>query len=648
MDNMVSLSLISSPGSPFPLGYSPSGDSANFALYAAHANAVRLGLFHPGSKTADYITPLQRTGDCWHISLSPIPKGVLYGFQCDSDPSWLLDPYATIIDASPLWMGEERGPLLAALETTPPFDWEAVPLPNIPKNELIIYEMHIRGFTAHPSSNTTKPGTYAAVMEKIPYLKKLGINAVEFMPIYEFDENQSPGIDPITKRKLPNYWGYDPISYFAPKRNYSGNATLGGALTEFKTLVKELHKNGIEVILDVVYNHTGKSSLQTIDRQTYYMFDPSGKARDYTGCGNTISANQPPMQELILASLRYWAEECHIDGFRFDLASTLTRSPEGRPLDPSPLLHAIQQDPILKERKLIAEAWDAVGLYQLGSFPKWGPWSEWNGRYRDIVRRFIKGTNGKAGLFASALCGSEFLYSNASPLASVNFITAHDGFCLRDLVTYQDKHNWANGELNRDGCNHNDSWNCGVEGPTKDPQIKELRERQMRNFWLALFLSQGIPMVLMGDEYGHSRHGNNNPYVQDNELNWFLWYELEEKEAMIDFVRGLLAFRKKTPEFRRTSFLTPEMIDWHGLKVNQPDWSDSARFVAFSTKGAGKFYVAFNAGYSDITVELPPGDWYVIVDTKNDWAKHWFDGKGQKLERLIQMPPHTAILASSL
>jgi isoamylase/glycogen operon protein len=317
-------------------------------------------------------------------------------------------------------------------------------------------------------------------------------------------------------------------------------------------------------------------------------------------------------------------------------------------LDPSPLLQAIKEDPILRKRKLIAEAWDAVGLYQLGSFPKWGPWSEWNGRYRDIIRRFIKGSNDKAGLFANALCGSDFLYHNTTPLASINFITAHDGFCLRDLVSYQGKHNWANGEMNRDGCNHNDSWNCGIEGLTKDPHIIELRERQMRNFWLALFLSQGIPMILMGDEYGHTRHGNNNPYSQDNELNWFLWYELEDNPHIFLFVQSLIAFRKKHPELRQTHFISSEAIDWHGHHPNQPDWSQTSRFVAFSTKGAEKLYIAFNAHYLSADVELPPESaWKTIVNTQYSWGQQWFNGNGPTLGRSVQMPPHTALLAIS-
>jgi isoamylase/glycogen operon protein len=570
---------------------------------------------------------------------------MLYGYQCDDNGEWLFDPYAKILDASSAWAAPLPMPLLGSIQSPTSFDWEGATHPNIPKEALILYEMHLRGFTAHPSSGSQKPGTYRALIEKIPYLQKLGINAVELMPIYEFDETRSPGIDPVTHEKMPNYWGYDPLSYFSPKRNYSAAPTLGGSLTEFKSLVKELHKNNIELILDVVYNHTGKASLQQIDPETYYMHDPAGKNLDYTGCGHTVNVNHPSVEELILESLRYWVTECQVDGFRFDLASILTRAQSGHPLDPSPLLAAIQQDPILSKRKLIAEAWDATGLYQVGSFPKWGPWSEWNGRYRDIIRRFIKGTNEKAGLFANALCGSDFLYAHYTPLASVNFITAHDGFCLRDLVTYQSKHNWANGEKNRDGSDHNDSWNCGAEGPTKDPNILALREQQMRNFWLALLLSQGIPMILMGDEYGHTRHGNNNPYVQDNELNWFLWYELEEKQPIFQFVQDLITFRKNHPEFRQTHFLSSQAIDWHGYHPFQPDWSPTSRFVAFSTKGEKRLYIAFNAHYMTAKVELP-GDssWRTIVGTQYDWGGQWFEKEGPILKGTVDMPPHTALL----
>lgn len=650
---MSSPEIQTSKGSPIPLGCTLyqtrpgiNGATANFALFAAHATSVTLGLFKPTSPVPFYTVPMHRTGDHWHICLSPFPKDAIYGYQCDKKEPWLLDPYAKIITAEPTWVHPTHTPLLAASLPSAPFDWEGTSHPNISKRDLIIYEMHIRGFTRHPSSKTAHPGTFLGVIEKIPYLKKLGVTAIECMPLYEFDENSSPAINPTTQKPLPNYWGYDPLTYFSPKSSYSSISTLGGALTEFKTMVKELHKNGLEIILDVVYNHTGKSSLEQIDRETYYMTDADGASRDYTGCGNTINANNPPVQELILESLRYWVTECHVDGFRFDLASTLTRNPDGHPLNPSPLLLALAQDPILSQRKLIAEAWDAAGLYQVGSFPNWGPWSEWNGKYRDIVRRFIKGTNGKAGLFANAFCGSDFLYHNASPLASVNFITSHDGFCLRDLVTYQNKHNWPNGEMNRDGCNHNDSWNCGIEGLTKDKTIQELRERQMRNFWLALLLAQGIPMILMGDEYGHTRHGNNNPYVQDNELNWFLWYELEEKPHMFHFVQTLIAFRKSHPELREPHFLELHALDWHGALPYQPDWSGTSRFIAFSTKQGQRLYIAFNANYLPIDVQLPSdATWRVFVDTNLGWEQLERKEKGPVITGPYHMAAHTALIA---
>jgi len=615
------------PGTPIPLGHSLHPNGHQFALFAAHADKITLGLFEPNAKTPYYTVPLHRTGDIWHTALSPLPKGTRYGYQQGQDPSWLLDPYA---------LNLSEKPLLASIDPLPSFNWEGTSHPNIAKQDLILYEMHVRGFTAHPSSNTLYPGTYRGLIDKIPHLKELGVNAVELMPIFEFNEQDSHGIDPVTKLPLPNYWGYDPIAFFAPKQSYS----TGPALTEFRTLVKELHKQGIEVILDVVYNHTGKSSLRKIDPTTYYL------EHDYTGCGNTVNANHPIVQELILASLKFWVKECHVDGFRLDLATALTRGPDGTPLDPPPLIHAIGQDPLLASRKWIAEAWDATGLYQLGSFPKWGPWSEWNGKYRDATRRFLKGTCGKAGVFANVFCGSEVVYRNASPLASVNFITAHDGFCLRDLVTYQLKHNWPNGEMNRDGSNSNDSWNCGAEGMTQDPTILELRERQMRNFWLALLLSQGIPMILMGDEYGHTRHGNNNPYVQDNEINWFLWYELEENQAMFQFVKELIAFRKKHPELRRTEFFPSDGLDWHGALPHQPDWSWSSRFIAFSTKEKTPLYIAFNAHYQPASIELPDGiEWKMIVNTQRGWDEQWFRGNGPKIQKM-EMAPHTVVVAS--
>ncbi|HEX2582519.1 MAG TPA: alpha-amylase family glycosyl hydrolase, partial [Chlamydiales bacterium] len=488
-------------------------------------------------------------------------------------------------------------------------------------------------------------GTYRGMIEKIPYLKELGVTAVQLMPIYEFDECHSKSFHPETKERLPNYWGYNPISFFGVKQSY-------GSLNDFKTLVRELHRNKIEVFLDVVYNHTGEGkekeyavSWRGIDNRIYYLIDPTGNYCDYTGCGNTINANQKTVQELILSSLRYFVEEMHIDGFRFDLASILTRGPDGKPMEHPPLLAAMAKDPLLSSVKLIAEAWDAAGLYQVGSFAKWGPWIEWNGQFRDICRSFIKGTENQAGHFAAALAGSDFLYHKAgTPTAGINFITAHDGYSLRDLVTFQAKYNHNNGESNRDGADQNFNWNCGIEGKTALPNILSLRERQMRNHLLALFISQGIPMLLMGDEYGHTRQGNNNPYVQDNEINWFLWGELEKNRKIFQFIQDLIAFRKEHSPLRKTRFLTDKDIQWHGRKGQRADWSPTSRFVSFSTKETPKLFVAFNAHFQPAEIELPQTSlWQLVINTTEDWTVH---KTGAAINNpFLQMQPYSALLA---
>ncbi len=631
------------PGSMQPLGATPLGKhSWNFAVYSSNAKSVTLGLFQPGSAEPERRIELQRSGNFWHSALQGIDHELEYAYQADNGP-WLLDPYALALTTSAEWNPPAAPQALRARLAAPtPFNWKGVEPPRIPKEELIIYEMHVRGFTKSPSSNVAAPGTYLGVIEKIPYLKELGINAVELMPIYEFNEGH--GTD------HPNYWGYNPISWFSPKRAF-------GQIDEFKTMVRELHKNGIEVILDVVYNHTGEGaspplSWRGIDPSVYYMMDAHGTPRDYTGCGNTINTNHPVTQTLILDSLRYWIQEMHIDGFRFDLASIFTRAQDGHVLNYPPILQAMQADPILTQAKWIAEAWDAAGLYQLNYFPRFGPWSEWNGAYRDIIRRFIKGTNGKASRFANAMSGSDVIYASThTPTSSINFITAHDGFTLRDLVSYNAKHNEANGEMNRDGADQNDSWNCGAEGETDDENVCELRQRQMRNFWLALLLAQGVPMILMGDEYGHTRQGNNNPYVQDNELNWFLWDELERNQATWKFVQGLIAFRKNHSELRRSQFLTTHDVSWHGLQPGNPNWSADSRLVAWSMMGGGekrkskKLYVAFNASFEAAELTFPKGKWRWVVNTNDGWDKHWFGGNGPEVEvSVVRMERYSALV----
>lgn len=656
-------------GSPEPLGLSIQGDRTRFAVYSSQATQVFLALFSLDNPVPLYQFPLYRTGSIWHIELIDLPEHLSYAYRCEgpedetkgllyNSTQWLADPYAKCFASPRTWNKRAknndfvRSPILSI----PPFDWQGVQRPQIPKKDLVIYEMHVRGFTQHASSHVDAAGTFLGIISKIPYLKSLGINAIEWMPIFEFDETHSRNIDPQTKTPLPNYWGYNPLHFFVPMARYSTNRLLTSAIEECKTCIRELHRNGIEVFLDVVFNHTGEGKekdyfihFRGLDNSTYYLLDEKGEYRDDAGCGNTLNPNHPQVQRFILDCLRYWVKEMQVDGFRFDLASILTRDPQGAPLAHPPLLDSIAQDPLLKTVKLIAEPWDAGGLYQVGLFPTLGPWSEWNGKYRDTVRRFLKGTDGEAGAFAASLCGSEPTYaSSKTPLSSINFITAHDGFCLRDLVTYQQKHNYANAEMNRDGSDQNENWNCGIEGPTMDPKILALRERQMRNFLLALFISQGIPMLLMGDEYGHTRKGNNNPYVQDNEINWFLWDELKIHQAPFNFVSSLIAFRKKHAVFRKTHFLKDTEICWHGHIPFHPDWSSSSRFVAFTLKDVSSFYIAFNADYRPAQIQLPPqGTWKELLATEKNWQEHFLANpeKAPLLPSTLTLAPYSALVA---
>jgi len=648
-------------GQPAPLGFSKQSNLSNFALFSRHADQVILGLFSPGKRTPNQEFPLTRTGDIWHVALENLPENTLYAFRClgpydeakghlFNTEHWHADPYSKILEVPHEWGSREKS-FFSVASTPPPFDWQGVKPPRIPKEKLILYEMHVRGFTQHPSSNVQHPGTFLGLIEKIPYLKSLGINAVELLPVFEFDEVRCKDIQPQTGEPLPNYWGYNTLFFFAPMRRYAAAQDLFAPINEFKTMVRELHRNGIEVILDVVYNHTGEGkekdydvNFRGIDNASYYILS-AGQYADYTGCGNTFNCNHPIVKDLILDSLRYWTEEMRVDGFRFDLASILTRDENGHPLENPPVILAISA---LKGVKLIAEAWDAAGLYQVGTFPKWGPWSDWNGKYRDTLRRFIKGTDDQTGALADALTGSQSLFKT-TPQSSINFITAHDGYSLRDLVTYQMKHNYENGEMNRDGANQNDNWNCGAEGPTQDPQIAERRERQMRNFLLALFLSQGIPMLLMGDEYGHSRKGNNNPYVQDNDINWQLWNVLEKNEKLITFVSALIAFRKHSPHFQRTTVTTDQDIEWHGTLPNQPDWSPHSRTLAMTLKGKPSLYLAFNAHFHHVVFTLPPNKkWQLLLNTEHDWSENFLTTSGPILSQQIDLAPYTSILAREI
>ena len=480
------------------------------------------------------------------------------------------------------------------------------------------------------------------------------------MPLFEFNENECLLRNPETDGQLLNYWGYSTCNFFSPMNRYgTGNRSV---LTEFKMLVKELHANGIEVILDVVYNHTNEGnqsgpivSFKGLENAVYYMLAPNGEYYNFTGCGNTFNCNHPVVRELIRDSLRYWVTEMHVDGFRFDLASILVRSHDGIPLSNPPLIEAITHDPILANTKLIAEAWDAGGLYQVGTFPAMGKWAEWNGKYRDEVRSFIKGSEGAAGKFATRLGGSEDLYGKGRlPIHSINFITAHDGFTLADLVSYNEKHNLANGEENRDGDNNNLSWNCGVEGATEDPAILTLRERQRKNFLVALMVSQGVPMILMGDEYGHTKNGNNNTWAHDSRINWFQWDTLEASQPFFRFFQKIIAFRKAHSVLIRSRFLGPQEITWHGLEPEKADWGGSSSFLACSLTDTLKnytLYIAFNAFHQEMAPRLPqrrkPWRRYVYTALLSPQDVVEEEGAEEVKEETFTLAPYSALILKS-
>lgn len=665
-----------SRGFPLPFGGSDHGKGFNFSIFSKHATAVSLCLFSKNSSS----TPTEeivldpkthKTGDVWHIFVYDLPRDYHYGWRIDGpyDPLLgqyfdkkhiLLDPFAKKIVSSKKWgdgLSHPAKVLTAEVAPLKPFHWDEISHPSIPINELIIYEVHLRAFTQDPSSKVSKPGTFLGFIEKIPHLKSLGINAVEFLPLLEFDERENHFIDPLTKNKLFQFWGYSPISFFALMNRYA----VKDPITEFKMLVKELHANGIEVILDMVYNHTAEGnengpslSCKGIENSTYYLLGPNGEYYNFSGCGNTVNTNHPVVRELIIDSLRYFVTEMHVDGFRFDLASVLTRLHDGIPSDRPPVIEAMCHDPILAKTKLIAEAWDAAGLYQVGHFPGASRFCEWNGKFRDDVRSFIKGKEGEIGHFATRLSGSSDLYAKKGrPQNSINFITSHDGFTLHDLVSYNHKHNEENGEGNRDGTNENFSWNMGIEGETDDPEILKLRSRQMRNFHLSLMLSLGIPMILSGDEYGHTKKGNNNSWSHDSPMNWFLWDELKKNEAFFRFYRGLIHFRKKHPIISHTHFLKEKDAIWHGKESGKPDWSTKSHFLALSLVDVEHHYVlytAFNASMNSFEFHLPTTDtahpWYRIVDTSFEPPEDFIeDEKSRPIATSnYTLPPYSSLL----
>lgn len=648
-------------GKPYPLGATFVPGGVNFAIFSRYATACTLVLFEreAGQPLVEIPFPQEfRIGHVFAMTVFDLDyENIEYGYRFAGpyrpheghhfdQQVILLDPYARAVNGRSVWgvrsVKQDPFPHRALLPYDD-FDWvHDRPLEG-PAEDLVIYEMHVRGFTRHPSSGVKYPGTFAALREKIPYLLDLGVNCVELMPIFEFDELENQFINPFTNEPLMQYWGYESLNFFSPKAGYAATGKYGMQVDEFKALVKELHKHGIEVFLDVAFNHTGEGgedgrtiSFRGIDNKTYYMLRPDGSYQNFSGCGNTMNCNNPVVRNMVMDCLRYWVAEYHIDGFRFDLASILGRDSSGHPLSNPPLLEAMAHDPVLGKTKLIAEAWDAAGLYQVGSFPAYGRWGEWNGKYRDCLRRFLKGDPGQVGEIALRIQGSPDLYAGRGTTASVNFVTAHDGFTLADLFSYNEKHNLANGEENRDGQNDNYSWNCGWEGETDDPAINALRKRMIKNAVAILMVSQGIPMILMGDEVAHTKWGNNNTYGHDNELNWFDWGRLETHAEIYRFFRYCIHFRRAHPVLRnRNHFRNRDYvgsgyadISWHGVKAWEADWSYHSRTLAFLLDGKhgrngqepdDSIYVAMNMHWESHTFELPrlPARmrWHVFANT---------------------------------
>jgi len=648
-----------------PLGTHESREGVNFALFSRHASRVRLELFDQPAdaipaRVIDFDPARNRTGDVWHVWVEGIRPGQLYAYRVDGPyqpeqghrfnfNKLLLDPFATAITPLPDWdFGLARGYDPSATEeyrsklddaaampkcvfTHEHFNWhDDLPLRH-PWASTVIYETHVRGFTIHPNSGVEHPGTYRGLMQKIPYLKELGVTAVELMPVHEFNEHEVSATNPQTGKPLRNYWGYDPVTFLAPKASYSSAGGLGQQTLEFKEMVRALHHAGIEVILDVVFNHTAEGNqlgptlcFRGIDNAIFYMLEADRRYyRNYAGTGNTINTNHPVVRDHILGALRYWVVEMHVDGFRFDLASILGRDGTGKLLANAPLLERIAEDPILRDVKIIAEAWDAAGAYEVGSFSE-QRWAEWNGRYRDDVRRFWRGDEGMTGLFASRICGSADIYtkSGKGPEGSINFVTCHDGFTLNDLVSYRYKHNEANGENSRDGADANFSENYGVEGETTDAGIETLREAQIKNFLLTLLISRGVPMLLGGDEFRRTQGGNNNPYCQDNDTNWYDWGYLERHGEVFRFARGMIAFRRAHPMLSKEQFYSDADIHWFGPQGGLPDWADpkAKQFACLIQEGDHRaLCLMFNAGTDALDFALPlllPGTrWYVAADT---------------------------------
>ena len=694
---MAKPKFVALPGEPYPLGATCERAGVNFSIFSEYATAATLCLFGGvgGNEEIARLPLAERTEHIWHAYVPGVRAGQRYGYRISGpyDPpaghrfnaaKLVLDPYARALDRNPRWHDTMMGyrsitagtvPRLDLRDSAPAmpkcvvvdsaYDWESDRKPEIPLENLIIYEAQVKGMTAlHPEVPRKIRGTYLALATPpvIKHLTALGVNAVELLPVFQIAPEQR-----LEKLGLTNYWGYNSIGYFAPDVRFASGSTLGSSVTDFKSMVKLFHRAGIEVILDVVYNHTGEGDesgpticFRGIDNSSYYRLraDGSGRCEDFTGTGNALDMTHSRVLQMVMDSLRYWTVEMHVDGFRFDLATTLARGPRGE-FATSPFFAAIAQDPIMSRTKLIAEPWDiGEGGYRVGNFPV--NWKEWNGKYRDGVRDFWRGADGSMGEFASRVTGSSDLYraGGRTPLASINFVTAHDGFALIDLVSYNEKHNEANGEDNRDGDNQNRSWNCGVEGPTDDPAIRAIRDQQKRNFLATLILSQGVPMILHGDELGRTQRGNNNAYCQDNPTSWIDWQNADA--ALIEFTRRLIELRREHPIFRRRGWFTGvpakrnrlKDLEWFrpdGAEMTAGDWGvgyaktlgafiNGNAMTERDRTGAGivddSFFLMFNSYREPMEFKLPSKKWgrkWSIVldtadpDTLSDSRSHLFE-----------------------
>jgi glycogen operon protein len=644
-------------GKSFPLGATPTCGGVNFSVFSKNCTNVELLLFDTihdlkPARTISLDPKRNKTSHYWHVFVPGLEVGQPYGYRVHGrfDPAnghrfdgdkVLLDPYAKCVSAADYDRPAARRTgdncahaMKSIVAESRKYDWEGDAPFNRPFSQTVIYEMHVGGFTRHFNSGVAaeKRGTFAGVIEKIPYLLQLGITAVELLPVFQFDPQDAPPT-------LSNYWGYCPISFFAPHSGYSSRKDPLGCLDEFRDMVKALHRAGIEIILDVVYNHTAEGPedgptlcFRGFDNSVYYLPRGNDKSRyaNYTGCGNTLNANHSVVRRMILDSVHYWASVMHVDGFRFDLASILSRDETGRPLANAPILSDLESDPVLAGAKLIAEAWDTE-LYQVGNFAG-GNWKEWNGLFRDQVRAFVKGDRGTVRGLADRTLGSPDLYFRGDRTAeqSINFVTCHDGFTLNDLISYNTKHNEANLEQNRDGTDNNLGWNCGIEGLATNPEVEELRNRQVKNFLAILLLSAGTPMIAMGDEVRRTQRGNNNAYCQDNETSWFDWRLLDQHADIFRFVQQLIRLRlafergREMEALSLTELLRQAELRWHGVEPGQPDWGDDSHTLSFTLKGFrdGQLrHVIMNAYWERIEFRLPslPGGdmqrWRLLMDT---------------------------------